>query len=143
MPRQFIFRGVRLAFSNGIIYLGVLACLLIILFQGSTHLLIPLYAVGVFISFTLSQAGMVRRWLTKRGPHWRKKLTVNGIGAVTTAIATVIIASTKFVHGAWIVIVLIPLLLLVLFDQAPDLARVEKAVFSQFSWRKKVIQQAV
>jgi amino acid transporter len=111
MPHQMAMMGDRLVFSNGIMILGAFSCFLIAVFGGDTHALIPLYAVGVFLSFTLAQAGMVRRWLTKRGPHWREKLTVNGIGAVTTAIATVIIASTKFVHGAWIVIVLIPLLI--------------------------------
>lgn len=107
MPRQMATYGDRLVFSNGIITLGIFACFLLILFHGDTHALIPLYAVGVFISFTFSQAGMVRRWLTKRGPHWRKKLIVNGVGAVTTGIATIIIAGTKFTHGAWIVFLLI------------------------------------
>ncbi|HMU29587.1 MAG TPA: APC family permease [Nitrospira sp.] len=112
MPHQMSMMGDRLVFSNGVIILGVFSCLLIILFNGDTHALIPLYAVGVFLSFTISQAGMVKRWLVKKGPHWEKKLLVNGIGAVTTAIATVIIASTKFAHGAWIVIVLIPMLIM-------------------------------
>jgi amino acid transporter len=112
MPHQMSLMGDRLVFSNGVIILGVFSCLLIVLFRGNTHALIPLYAVGVFLSFTLSQAGMVKRWLIKKGPHWRKKLAVNGIGALTTAAATLIIASTKFIHGAWIVIVLIPLLIL-------------------------------
>jgi len=112
MPHQMAVMGDRLVFSNGVIILGVLSCFLIVLFQGDTHALIPLYAVGVFLSFTLSQAGMVRRWLIKRGPHWQTKLTINGIGAIATAIATLIIASTKFSHGAWIVIVLIPLFIL-------------------------------
>ena len=111
MPHQMSMMGDRLVFSNGVIILGVFSCLLIVLFNGDTHALIPLYAVGVFLSFTISQAGMVKRWLVRKGPHWEKKLLVNGIGAVTTAIATLIIASTKFAHGAWIVIVLIPLLI--------------------------------
>ncbi len=111
MPHQMSMMGDRLVFSNGVIILGVFSCLLIVLFNGDTHALIPLYAVGVFLSFTISQAGMVKRWLVKKGPHWEKKLLVNGIGAVTTAIATLIIATTKFAHGAWIVIVLIPLLI--------------------------------
>ncbi len=110
MPRQMGTFGDRLVFSNGIFILGFLACFLLILFRGDTHALIPLYAVGVFISFTFSQAGMVRRWLTKKGPHWRKKLIVNGVGAVTTGIATIIIAGTKFTHGAWIVFLLILIL---------------------------------
>ncbi|HEY6973943.1 MAG TPA: APC family permease [Nitrospiraceae bacterium] len=112
MPRQMAMMGDRLVFSNGIIILGAFSGFLIVLFESDTHALIPLYAVGVFLSFTLSQAGMVRRWLIKRGPHWKKKLVINGIGAATTAIATTIIASTKFVHGAWIVIVLIPLFIM-------------------------------
>ena len=112
MPHQMELMGDRLVFSNGILILGVFSCFLIVIFSGDTHALIPLYAVGVFLSFTLSQAGMVRRWLSKRGPHWRKKIIINGIGAVATAIATIIIASTKFMHGAWIVIVLIPILIM-------------------------------
>lgn len=112
MPHQMALMGDRLVFSNGIMILGFFSCLLIILFQGDTHALIPLYAVGVFLSFTLAQAGMVRRWLVKRGRHWRKKLIVNGVGAVTTAVATGIIASTKFLHGAWIVVALIPLIII-------------------------------
>ena len=112
MPHQMELMGDRLVFSNGILILGAFSCLLIILFGGDTHELIPLYAVGVFLSFTLSQAGMVRRWLGKRGSHWRKKIVINGIGAVATAIATLIIASTKFMHGAWLVIVLIPILIM-------------------------------
>ncbi len=111
MPHQMAMMGDRLVFSNGIIILGLFSCLLIVLFHGDTHALIPLYAVGVFLSFTLSQAGMVRRWLGKRGPHWVKKLVVNGIGAITTGIATIIIAGTKFIHGAWIVILLLPLII--------------------------------
>jgi amino acid transporter len=112
MPHQMAMMGDRLVFSNGIIILGFFACLLLVLFQGNTHALIPLYAIGVFVSFTLSQAGMVRSWLVKKGAHWRKKLVVNGVGAVTTGIATVIIASTKFAHGAWIVFLLVALLIL-------------------------------
>jgi amino acid transporter len=107
MPHQMATFGDRLVFSNGIVILGFFACFLLILFHGDTHALIPLYAVGVFISFTFSQTGMVRRWLTKKGPHWRKKLMVNGVGAVTTGVATIIIAGTKFTHGAWIVFLLI------------------------------------
>ena len=111
MPRQMATFGDRLVFSNGIVILGVFACFLLILFHGDTHALIPLYAVGVFISFTLSQTGMVRRWLTKKGPHWRKNLIVNGAGAVTTGIATIILATTKFTQGAWIVFLLILILI--------------------------------
>jgi amino acid transporter len=112
MPHQMATFGDRLVFSNGITILGVLAVLLLIIFQGDTHALIPLYAVGVFVSFTLSQAGMVKRWMSKKGPHWRKKLAINGIGAVTTGVATLIIGGTKFMHGAWIVVALTPPIIL-------------------------------
>jgi len=112
MPHQMATFGDRLVFSNGIIILGFLACLLLVVFEGDTHALIPLYAIGVFVSFTLSQAGMVKRWLIKKGPHWQTKLIVNGAGALTTGIATIIIATTKFMQGAWIVFLLVAILLL-------------------------------
>lgn len=112
MPHQMATFGDRLVFSNGIMILGFFACLLLVIFQGNTHALIPLYAIGVFVSFTLSQAGMVRRWLVKKGFHWRKKLIVNSIGAVTTGIATIIIAITKFMQGAWIVFLLVAALIM-------------------------------
>jgi amino acid transporter len=112
MPHQMASFGDRLVFSNGIFILGFFACLLLVLFHGDTHALIPLYAIGVFVSFTLSQAGMVKRWLVKRGLHWRKKLVVNSIGAVTTGVATIIIATTKFMQGAWIVFLLVALLIM-------------------------------
>lgn len=112
MPHQMAEMGDRLVFSNGIILLGAFSCLLMVLFKGDTHALIPLYAVGVFLSFTMSQAGMVKRWLVKKGPHWRKKLVINGIGAVATGIATLIIGITKFTHGAWIVIGLLPVMVM-------------------------------
>jgi amino acid transporter len=109
-PRQLTTQGDRLVFSNGIVMLGGLAALLIVLFRGETHALIPLYAVGVFISFTLSQSGMVRHWLVERGPGWRWRLAINGAGAAVTAVVTLVIAATKFTHGAWIVVLLIPIM---------------------------------
>jgi len=109
-PRQFRTLGDRLVFSNGIVMLATFAALLIVLFHAETHALIPLYAVGVFISFTLSQAGMVRHWLTDGGAGWQWRLVVNGIGAVVTGAVTLVIAATKFTHGAWIVVLLIPLM---------------------------------
>lgn len=111
LPRAFRFRGDRLAFTTGIVVLALLASLLLIVFQGSLDHLIPLYAVGVFTSFTLSQTGMVMRWRRERGPNWRRSALVNGIGAVTTGLVTLVIALTKFTHGAWLVILLIPLLI--------------------------------
>ena len=109
-PRQFAFRGERLAFNAGIVALAVLSIVLVVAFQGRTERLIPLYAVGVFTAFTLSQAGMVRHWFTERSAGWRRSAALNGIGAVTTAIVVVIFAIAKFALGAWIVIVIVPIL---------------------------------
>jgi amino acid transporter len=108
IPRQFANRGDRLAFSNGIIILALLSIGLLIAFQGNTHALIPLYALGVFVSFTLSQASMVRYWFGHRLPGWPVRAALNGTGALATGLVAVIIGLTKFMHGAWIVVVLIP-----------------------------------
>lgn len=113
LPRILAIRGDRLVFSNGIIALGTMASLLVVLFHGETHRLIPLYAVGVFLSFTLSQSGMVRHWVKLRHRGWRSHALINLTGAVATGIATVIIAALKFTHGAWMVILLIPTLVTV------------------------------
>jgi len=110
LPRQLTNLGDRLVFANGMVLLAILASALVILFGGVTHRLIPLYAVGVFLSFTLSQAGMVRHWHRLRGAAWKWKAAVNGVGAVATAVVLGIVAGTKFIHGAWIVILLIPLI---------------------------------
>ncbi len=110
MPHQLSFRGDRLAFSNGIIMLGAIASVLLVAFGGSTHALIPLYAVGVFISFTLSQSGMVLHWWRLRQPGWRKSIIINGIGALATGLVLVVVGSVKFAGGAWMVLVLIPIL---------------------------------
>ncbi|MHB9053159.1 MAG: APC family permease [Thermoleophilia bacterium] len=110
MPRQFGSRGDRLVFSNGILILGLVAAGLVIIFKGETHALIPLYAVGVFLSFTLSQAGMVRHWLRLRGKRWKRNMTINGLGAVTTFFVLIVIASAKFLDGAWIVVLAIPII---------------------------------
>lgn len=112
MPRQFTNQGDKLAFSNGIVALAAAAAVLIFLFAGDPHLLIPLYMIGVFLSFTLSQTGMFLRWRRLRTPGWRVSATINGIGAVVTGIVVVIVAITKGVEGAWIVMILIPLLVL-------------------------------
>jgi amino acid transporter len=108
LPRQFMNQGDRLAFSNGIIILSALACLLLFTFGGDTHALIPLYMIGVFVSFTLSQAGMVIHWWKLRTPGWRSSAAINAFGAAVTAIVLVIVAVTKAVEGAWIVLVMIP-----------------------------------
>src|SRR5437763_7999729 len=128
-PKQLAFRGERLAFSNGIIVLGVLSALLIVLFGGSTSPLLPLYAVAVFTAFTLSQAGTVDHWRRLRGHHWQLKAVVNGIGAVATGVVTVIAAITGFMDpslpivpgvpigwGSWLVLVIVPIYIWVLLS---------------------------
>ena len=132
LPRQFATRGDKLVFSNGIIILALFAAVLVIAFGGDTSRLIPLYAVGVFLSFTLSQSGMVIHWRRagralktaragaelsaaereelKQAKNWKKSIIVNGVGATATLIVLVVLVITKFIHGAWIVVVLIPLL---------------------------------
>ncbi|MEX1045917.1 MAG: APC family permease [Actinomycetota bacterium] len=114
LPRQLTKRGHRLVFSNGIIGLAVTATLLVVLFRADVHRLIPLYAIGVFTSFTLSQAGMAKRHLKIREPGWRRGTLINGLGAVTTAVVAVIVAITKFTHGAWAIMVFVPVLVVFL-----------------------------
>lgn len=114
LPRQLLARGDRLVFSNGILVLTTLAILLLVVFQANVSRLIQLYVVGVFTSFTLSQSGMVRHWLRTRRPGWRRSALVNGIGAVTTGVVLIVVAATKFTHGAWIVIAAIPLVVLLM-----------------------------
>lgn len=130
LPRQLTYRGSRLVFSRGIVLLAMVACALIIIFQASVTRLIPLYAVGVFLSFTLSQTGMARRWWKighldpdeaakdahaklQYDPNWLLKMLINGFGAICTGVVMLIFASTKFIDGAWLVIVIIPFLVLV------------------------------
>jgi len=115
LPRQLANIGDKLVYDNGIIILAVLSSLMIILFGGSTHALIPLYAVGVFLSFTISQTGMVRRWFRERSPGWWRNAIVNVIGAVATGIVLVVVAITKFMQGAWMVVLVIPALIILLF----------------------------
>jgi len=110
MPRQFGLRGDRLAFSTGILALAGLAIVLLIAFQASVTALIPLYTLGVFVAFTLSQGGMVRRWWHRREPGWRRGLLINGLGAATTAVIVLIVASSKFLQGAWLVMIMVPVL---------------------------------
>ncbi len=114
MPRQLTKRGHRLSFSNGIIFLAVTAGFMVVLFQADVSHLIPLYAIGVFTSFTLSQAGMAKRHLRLHEPGWRSGLLINGGGAVATGVVTIVIAITKFSHGAWAVMLLVPLLVAML-----------------------------
>ena len=132
LPRQLTFRGSRLVYSNGILTLSVIAALLIIIFKASVTLLIPLYAIGVFLSFTLSQFGMARRWwkvghlnegqkIVERGSTlkyemgWQYKMVINGFGTVCTAVVMVVFAVTKFREGAWVILILIPFLVFLFF----------------------------
>jgi hypothetical protein len=132
LPRQLTFRGSRLVYSNGIITLSVIASILIIIYKASVTSLIPLYAIGVFLSFTLSQAGMARRWwkvgqlkpgeeIVEQGSTlrfdkgWKFKMVINGFGAVCTVVVTVVFAVTKFTEGAWMILILIPLLVAMFF----------------------------
>jgi amino acid transporter len=114
MPRQFSFRGDRLAYSWGIVLLAGVAAALVAVFGGTTTLLIPLYAVGVFVCFSLSQAGMVRHWLRVRGSGWRRRLVVNGLGAIVTTVVLAIVVYEKFFGGAYLVVILIPVLVAVM-----------------------------
>ncbi len=133
LPRQLTFRGSRLVFSNGIIALAFIASALIIVFQASVTRLIPLYAIGVFLSFTLSQSGMARRWwkfghlapgeevkepgsILRHEPDWKPRMIINGFGAVCTATVAVVFATTKFREGAWIVLILTPILVMIFFS---------------------------
>ncbi len=108
LPHQFAHLGDRLVYTNGMLVLAGLTGLLIVVFGGDSHALIPLFAVGVFLAFTLSQSGMVVHWFRLRGPQWRLKALANGVGAAVTAATFLIVAVSKFAEGAWIVLVLIP-----------------------------------
>jgi amino acid transporter len=110
MPSRFAFRGERLAFSTGIVALAALAIIVLGAFRGRVEALIPLYAIGVFTSITLSQAGMVVHWRRVRGEGWRRSIVINGVGAIATGIVTVIFAVAKFALGAWLIVIIIPLL---------------------------------
>jgi hypothetical protein len=114
MPKQLTKRGHRLVFSNGIIALAIAAAVLVVVTGAKVDRLIPLYAIGVFTSFTLSQAGMAKHHVTRKEPHWRRGLFVNATGAVLSAIVDVIIAITKFTHGAWVIIILVPIMVALL-----------------------------
>lgn len=108
LPRQLASIGDRLVFSNGIVGLSALAMVMIVLFHGDTQHLLPLYAVGVFLSFTLSQAGMVVHHMKEREPNWRRSMVINGVGAVTTLVVLLDICFARFLHGAWMVVAAIP-----------------------------------
>ena len=130
MPRQFSFRGDRLAYSWGIVLLAAVAFALLWAFGGDTHALIPLYSVGVFVCFTLSQIGMVRHWQQDHVSGWRWRMAVNAAGAVLTAVVLVVVVSEKFQAGAYLVVILVPLLvaMMLFIHQQYERARREVAV---------------
>lgn len=142
LPHQFAFRGDRLAFSTGIIFLAILASLLDVAFGGNTIHLIDLYAVGVFISFTLSQAGMVMHWWRLRGQqnHWLRSMLINGLGAFTTLLVATVITFSKFLLGAWVVVLLIPLLVLMFLGIHRHYLRVERERTTNLPTRSAAIQ---
>ncbi|HKG15819.1 MAG TPA: APC family permease [Pyrinomonadaceae bacterium] len=190
LPRQFANRGDKLVFSNGIVILALFSGLLVVAFGGDTSRLIPLYAVGVFLSFTLSQSGMVRHWLAERGntrrgddgerargvnggdgrgplpdamlaasddihvskfvedevtspANWKKSILINGLGAVATFVVLCVFVVTKFVHGAWIVVVIIPLLVLMFRSIHKHYVRVAKQLSTEGLVRLQEIRNAV
>jgi amino acid transporter len=142
LPHQFAFRGDRLAFSIGIVVLAILSSLLLVVFKGDTTSLINLYAVGVFMSFTLSQGGMVRHWwrLRREHPGWQRSMLINGLGALTTLLVALVISSTKFLSGAWIVVILIPLLVLMFLGIHKHYLHVERERTTEVPIRPKDIQ---
>jgi amino acid transporter len=111
LPHVFAYRGRRLVYAYGIVVLALLTCFLLVLFGGVTERLIPLYAVGAFLAFTLSQAGMVRHWFKKRGPHWLKSVFINGLGAFVTGVTVLVVLVAKFKEGAYLTAIFIPLLI--------------------------------
>jgi amino acid transporter len=115
MPRQFAFRGERLAFSFGIIALALVSAAVLSAFHGSVTELVPLYTIGVFLAFTLSQSGLVRRWWRLRDPGWRLSMVINSFGTVVTGTVLVVVAVTKFALGAWMVLVVLPILVGLLY----------------------------
>jgi len=125
LPRQFAQRGDRLAYSFGIIALAVIAALLLVAFKASVSGLIPLYTIGVFIAFTLSQAGLVRHWVRKRERGWRLRVVVNGLGAAVTGVVTIVVATTKFALGAWMVLATLPVIVFLMWKVHEHYRRVE------------------
>ena len=128
LPRQFASRGDRLVFSNGILFLAVASGALLVAFRGLTTLLIPLYAVGVFTSFTLSQSGMVRHHLRLREPAWRSGVAINAVGAFATLVVLLIVAITKFAVGAWLPIVVVPVIIALFVSIKRHYARVQRTL---------------
>jgi amino acid transporter len=129
VPRQFSSRGTKLSFSNGIIFIFIAASLLIIAFKSQTHSLIPLYSVGVFISFTIAQYGMFKKWRTIKEKGWQYKCWINGFGALVTLVVLVIVFSTKFIDGAWILAIAIPVIMLLMLSVKKHYSNIGKELY--------------
>ena len=144
-PRQFSFRGERLAFNAGIVALALVSIVLVVAFRGRVEALIPLYAIGVFTAFTLSQAGMVRHWYKERGPGWRRSAFLNGLGATTTGIVVAIFAIAKFALGAWIILLVVPILVMLMLFVQRQYSRgiLELAVDPDLVWGAPVHRRRV
>ncbi len=142
VPHQFGMRGDRLSFSNGIVSLSAIAIMLIVIFRARVKALIGLYAIGVFISFTLSQTGMFKKWHKEKSKNWKLKAAVNGIGAMATAVVVVIISMTKFSEGAWAVIIVLPIAVYCMlhikkhYEDVADQLRINKEQIGQVQFRK-------
>ena len=137
LPRQLANRGDRLVFSNGVLVLAGAAALLVVAFGGLTNALIPLYAVGVFASFTLSQTGMVRHHQKEREPRWKFNAWLNGVGAATTFLIFLVIATTKFTSGAWVVIIVIPMIILLFKSIHTHYTKVEQQLQADADYRPR------
>jgi amino acid transporter len=143
LPRQLANRGDRLVFSNGVLFLAGAAALLVVAFGGKTNALIPLYAVGVFTSFTLSQWGMVKHHQSEQEPHWKRNAIINGIGAVATLIVLLIVAGTKFTSGAWVPIVVIPFIILLFKGIHRHYLRVSESLRAEPGFRPRRMNHTV
>ena len=126
LPHVFYLRAERPVYRAGVVSLALAAALLLVAVSADTNRLIPLYAIGVFLGFTLSQVGLVRHWRAERPPRWRLRATVNGVGAVMTAIAVVVFLGTKFLEGAWIVVIAVPILMTLFWRTESYYAEVAK-----------------
>jgi amino acid transporter len=143
LPRQLTNRGDRLVFSNGVIFLAAAAGALLIAFGGVTNALIPLYAVGVFTSFTLSQTGMVRHHQREREPGWKRSAVINGVGAAATFVVLIIVAVTKFSSGAWVPIIVIPFIIAIFKGIHRHYQRVEKSLTVEPGFRPRRMNHTV
>ncbi len=137
LPHQFANRGDRLVFSNGVIFLAAVASILIIIFNGDISALIPLYAFGVFMGFTFSQAGMVVHHVRLKEPHWKPSLVVNAIGATTTGLIAAIVVYSKFTEGAWIPAALIPIMVFIFYSIGKHYQRVKTSLQVPVGYKAK------